>query len=131
MCRSEHEKNRRRDLITALRNRREQMQLSLKRDHSQQNRYLATEYQHVAVMNAASNTGRLYCISVECKCKCRSALLQQSGHSSSPARETDRTAELDNQGILQMQQDVMQEQDQNLMAMEQSVASTRVCEPAL
>ncbi|KAL3156501.1 hypothetical protein ABBQ38_000801 [Trebouxia sp. C0009 RCD-2024] len=89
---SEHEKNRRRDLITALRNRREQMQLSLKRDHSQQN---------------------------------RSALLQQSGHSSSPARETDRTAELDNQGILQMQQDVMQEQDQNLMAMEQSVASTR------
>ena len=38
MCRSEHEKNRRRDLITALRNRREQMQLSLKRDHSQQNR---------------------------------------------------------------------------------------------
>lgn len=39
MCRSEHEKNRRRDLITALRNRREQMQLSLKRDHSQQNRW--------------------------------------------------------------------------------------------
>ena len=38
VCRSEHEKNRRRDLITALRNRREQMQLSLKRDHSQQNR---------------------------------------------------------------------------------------------
>lgn len=45
MCRSEHEKNRRRDLITALRNRREQMQLSLKRDHSQQNRYLATTSQ--------------------------------------------------------------------------------------
>lgn len=38
LCRSEHEKNRRRDLVTALRNRREQMQLSLKRDHSQQNR---------------------------------------------------------------------------------------------
>lgn len=89
---SEHEKNRRRDLITALRNRREQMQLSLKRDHSQQN---------------------------------RSALMQDAGQSSSPARETDRTAELDNEGILQMQQDVMQEQDQNLMAMEQSVASTR------
>lgn len=29
-------------------------------------------------------------------------------------------------GILQMQQDVMQEQDLNLAAMEQSVASTRV-----
>ena len=38
LCRSEHEKNRRRDLVTALRNRREQMQLSLKRDRSQQNR---------------------------------------------------------------------------------------------
>jgi len=38
-CSSEHEKNRRRDLVTALRNRREQMQMSLKRDHSQQNRY--------------------------------------------------------------------------------------------
>lgn len=53
--------------------------------------------------------------------------MQQAGQSNSPARETDRTAELDNQGILQMQQDVMQEQDQNLVAMEQSVASTRVC----
>lgn len=53
--------------------------------------------------------------------------MQQGGQASSPARETDRTAELDNQGILQMQQDVMQEQDQNLEAMEQSVASTRVC----
>ena len=52
--------------------------------------------------------------------------MQQAGAASSPARETDRTAELDNQGILQMQQDVMQEQDQNLEAMEQSVASTRV-----
>ena len=38
-CSSEHEKNRRRDLVTALRNRREQMQMSLKRDHGQQNRY--------------------------------------------------------------------------------------------
>lgn len=57
--------------------------------------------------------------------------MQDAGQSSSPARETDRTAELDNEGILQMQQDVMQEQDQNLMAMEQSVASTRVCDPQL
>lgn len=86
---SEHEKNRRRDVITALRNRREQMQLSLKRDPSQQN---------------------------------RSAVMQQSRN---PAMESDTTAELDNHGILQMQQDVMQEQDQSLVAMEQSVASTR------
>lgn len=53
--------------------------------------------------------------------------MQQAEQARSPARETDRTAELDNHGILQMQQDVMQEQDQNLEAMEQSVASTRVC----
>jgi len=89
---SEHEKNRRRDLVTALRNRREQMQMSLKRDHSQQN---------------------------------RAALMQQAGQHSGPAQETDRTAELDNLGILDMQQDVMQEQDLNLAQMEQSVASTR------
>ena len=36
--RSENEKNRRRDLITALVSRREQMLLSLKRDHSSQQR---------------------------------------------------------------------------------------------
>ena len=56
----------------------------------------------------------------------RAALMQQSGQSSGPARETDRTAELDNLGILEMQQDVMQEQDLQLEQMEQSVASTRV-----
>ncbi|DBA91861.1 TPA: hypothetical protein ACH3X1_015995 [Trebouxia sp. C0004] len=89
---SEHEKNRRRDLVTALRNRREQMQMSLKRDHGQQN---------------------------------RAALVQQAGQHSGPAQETDRTAELDNLGILDMQQDVMQEQELNLAQMEQSVASTR------
>ncbi|KAA6419644.1 MAG: Qc-snare Syn8 Syntaxin8-family, partial [Trebouxia sp. A1-2] len=91
-CISEHEKNRRRDLVTALRNRREQMQMSLKRDHGQQN---------------------------------RAALMQQAGQSSGPAQETDRTAELDNLGILDMQQDVIQEQDLSLAQMEQSVASTR------
>lgn len=52
--------------------------------------------------------------------------MQQAGQVSGPARETDRTAELDNLGILDMQQDVMQEQDLNLAQMEQSVASTRV-----
>ena len=52
--------------------------------------------------------------------------MQQGGQSSGPARETDRTAELDNLGILDMQQEVMQEQDLQLEQMEQSVASTRV-----
>ena len=53
--------------------------------------------------------------------------MQQAEQSSNQTKETDRTAELDNHGILQMQQDIMQEQDQSLEAMEQSVASTRVC----
>ena len=57
---------------------------------------------------------------------CRSALMQEAGQKSGSARETDRTAELDNVGILNMQQEVMQEQDQSLAQMEQSVASTRV-----
>lgn len=52
--------------------------------------------------------------------------MQQTQQTSRPARETDRTADVDNLGILEMQQDVMQEQDLNLAAMEQSVASTRV-----
>ncbi|DBB14280.1 TPA: hypothetical protein ACH3X3_001218 [Trebouxia sp. C0006] len=51
--------------------------------------------------------------------------MQQAGQHSGPAQETNRTAELDNLGILDMQQDVMQEQDLNLAQMEQSVASTR------
>lgn len=38
VCRSENEKNRRRDLVTALRNRRDQMLLSLKREHGGQER---------------------------------------------------------------------------------------------
>ena len=50
----------------------------------------------------------------------------QQAERPSQAKETDKTAELDNRSILQMQQDVMQEQDQSLVAMEQSVASTRV-----
>ena len=62
----------------------------------------------------------------EMLCCCRSALVQQTQQTSRPARETDRTADVDNLGILEMQQDVMQEQDLNLAAMEQSVASTRV-----
>ena len=52
--------------------------------------------------------------------------MQQAGQHSGPAQETDRTAELDNLGILDMQQDVMQEQNLSLAQMEQSVASTRV-----
>ena len=52
--------------------------------------------------------------------------MQHAEQLSSPARETDKTAAMSNQGILHMQQDVMTEQDAHLTAMEQSVASTRV-----
>ena len=97
------------------------MQLSLKRDHSQQNRSGPRD----RVLHALS-PANVWIPACQWFLECRSALTQQGVQASSPARETDRTAELDNQGILQMQQDVMQEQDQNLEAMEQSVASTRV-----
>jgi SYP5 family syntaxin len=90
---SENEKNRRRDLITALRNRREQMLLSLKRDQRQSD---------------------------------RQSLLDTGGSASNgPARETVNTADLDNPGLLQMQQQVMHNQDAELEQMEKSVQSTR------
>lgn len=46
--------------------------------------------------------------------------------SSGPARETDRTAELDNRGLLQMQEQVMKEQDKNLEELERYVQSSKV-----
>lgn len=87
---TENEKNRRRDLITALRSRRQQMLLSLKREaHPSQ----------------------------------RAALLE--GSRSAPARETAATAELDNRGLVQMQQSLMREQDSQVEQLEQTVNSTR------
>ena len=46
--------------------------------------------------------------------------------SSSRARETEQTADLDNRGLLQMQNRVMQSQDNELEELERTVASTRV-----
>ena len=43
-----------------------------------------------------------------------------------PAAESTRTAELDNRGILQLQQELMSEQDEELAELEKSVTSTRV-----
>ncbi|KAF2428783.1 hypothetical protein EJ08DRAFT_591937 [Tothia fuscella] len=37
-----------------------------------------------------------------------------NGHGGAPAKETERTRELDNQGVLQLQQQVMQEQDMDV-----------------
>ncbi len=60
---------------------------------------------------------------------CRAALLEPAaavGGSSAPGRETLRTAELDNRGLVQLQQTVMREQDAELEELERSVTSTKV-----
>ena len=43
-----------------------------------------------------------------------------------PARETTQTAALDNQGIIQLQQQMMREQDAELEELEKTVTSTKV-----
>lgn len=88
---SERERHRRRDLVHALKTRREQILLSIKRPQSNEMR--------TALMGGAQ--------------------------SEVAPRETERTAELDNQGLLQLQSKVMQEQDQHLEQMEQTVTSTK------
>eukprot|EP00887_Chlorella_sp_A99_P001901 scaffold18.g1901.t1 len=96
---TENERNRRRDLVTALRSRREGMLAALKRD--------------------AAPRGA------------RSTLLGGGGGSASTSgaafqgRETDATAELSSQGLLQLQAETMQAQDQELEALECSVVGTK------
>lgn len=62
---------------------------------------------------------------------CRALLLQPTGAGSGSAagRETLRTAELDNRGLVQLQQTVMREQDSELEELERSVTSTKVSCP--
>jgi SYP5 family syntaxin len=93
--RGEQERFRRRDLLHALKNRREQIQQSIKRGHQGDRDALL----------AGSST----------------AAQQQQ------AKETEATAELDNQGLVQLQQQVMKQQDQELEQMEKTVISTKVC----
>ena len=61
----------------------------------------------------------------------RDALLQGGASTSGRAAavETEQTAELDGQGLLQLQRHMMQQQDDTLVQMEKTVASTKV--PAL
>ncbi|GLC33090.1 hypothetical protein PLESTB_000371500 [Pleodorina starrii] len=92
---SEPEKNRRRDLLYDLRNRREQMQLAIKRSQGQADRD--------ALFGGASG----------------------SGGGPLPPRETESTAELDNRGLLGLQQQIMRQQDEELEAMEKTVTSTK------
>lgn len=94
MRRGEQERFRRRDLLHALKNRREQIQQSLKRSHQGDRDALL----------AGSST----------------AAQQQR------AKETEATAELDNKGLVQLQQQIMQQQDHELEQMEKTVVSTKV-----
>ncbi|PRW56426.1 Qc-snare Syn8 Syntaxin8-family [Chlorella sorokiniana] len=92
---TENERNRRRDLVAGLRTQREKMQASLKRE----------------APRAA-----------------REALLGGSGSSSAAAgsgQETDTTAELNNAGLLQLQQQVMSQQDAALESLERTVVGTK------
>ena len=50
----------------------------------------------------------------------------EEGRASAPARETMSTADLDNRGLLQLQQDTMSRQDNELEELERSVNSTKV-----
>ncbi|KAJ9506774.1 hypothetical protein QJQ45_012406 [Haematococcus lacustris] len=99
---SESEKNRRRDLLYDLRNRREQMQLSLKRGPAQVDRD--------NLLAGARQGG-----------------VQGPGAASSAqgSKETEATAELDSRGLLQLQQQTMVQQDEVLGQMEKTVRNTK------
>lgn len=103
-CRSEQERFRRRDLLHVLKNRREQIQQSLKRQQQHSER--------AALMAGSSG----------------------ASSSSGAAKETQATAQLDSRGLLQLQEQVMKQQDRELEQMEKTVVSTKVrlcayCEP--
>lgn len=102
MCRpgsTENERNRRRDLVAALRSRREQMLALLKRE--------APRVARDTLLGGASSGvgGR--------------AAAAPDGH------ETEATAELGNRGLLSMQQQVMQQQDEELESLERTVVGTK------
>ncbi|CAL8461856.1 g1387 [Coccomyxa elongata] len=88
---TENEKDRRRDLVNALKSRREQMLQSLRRDQ-----------------NTANRTA-----------------LMEMNRPKAPASETLQTADLDNRGILQLQDQSMRQQDAELEELERTVTSTK------
>ncbi|EIE25173.1 Qc-snare protein, Syn8/Syntaxin8-family [Coccomyxa subellipsoidea C-169] len=88
---TENERNRRRDLVNALKSRREQMLQSLRRDQ-----------------NSANRTA-----------------LMEMNRPKAPASETLQTADLDNRGILQLQDQSMRQQDAELEELERTVTSTK------
>lgn len=99
--RTENEKNRRRDLLAALRSRREQMLQALKRDQQ-------LSSSRAALLDSNSGGGS-------------SAYAAQQPL----ARETDTTAEMDNRGLVSLQKQIMGQQDTELEHLEKSVATTK------
>ncbi|GAB4819343.1 hypothetical protein N2152v2_006389 [Parachlorella kessleri] len=97
---TENERNRRRDLVGALRTRREQMLQALKRDAQQQGRAARG-----ALLGSSSGGG--------------------TNISGSGTRETDTTAELSNAGLLQQQTQIMERQDEDLALLERTVVGTK------
>jgi SYP5 family syntaxin len=91
---SEQEKYRRRDNLHALKSRREQLLVALKR-----NQQGASNRE--SLMAGSSSVARVAAI------------------------ETEATAALDNRGMLQLQQNVIQQQDQELEYMERTIGSTK------
>ena len=91
----EQEKYRRRDLLHALKSRREQLLVALKRSQQQ------AANRDVLMPGGSSGVGQVAAI------------------------ETEATAALDNRGLVQLQQQVMQQQDQELEHMEKSIHSTK------
>lgn len=74
--------------------------------------------------------GALACVlAIHCVRHCCRDILLQGASTSRPAaegKETEATAELDNKGLLQLQQHVMRQQDQELETMEKTVINTKV-----
>lgn len=102
---TENERNRRRDLVTALRSRREQMLQALKRDPS------ARSAARAGLLGSSGGAA--------------DGLGTAAGPSGRGLGETDATAELSSGGLLAMQQGVMQQQDEELEALERSVVGTK------
>ncbi|KAG1679313.1 hypothetical protein FOA52_009343 [Chlamydomonas sp. UWO 241] len=96
---SESEKNRRRDMVTELRNRREQMQFAIKRGGG------AAEREQLFTVNGGAGASR-------------AAAAQEP-------KETEATAELDARGLLVLQDHVMRQQDTELESMEKAISSTK------
>jgi len=108
---TENERNRRRDLVAALRNRREQMLQALKRSPPQPRGAARTDLLSTSTSTTTTTGTTNY--------------NYNNNNNRGSSKETDLTAELDNTGLVSMQRQVMQQQDDNLGLLERSVQGTK------